>query len=169
MTGNWHINLLSNVLKQDTMSRIKLPTSTQVDKRNAQREYHYTRYKHAFDVITQYNNREPISVVFFRDGGCGAMLDNGTEYVQISFKSKTIVIDDLHYWAITINGTHVMIDNDTEIANYCLLLPQLSKGGLPKPGQLDTRYTIIDSAWLDAKPRHNSKSIDFVIPNIKVT
>jgi hypothetical protein len=34
-----------------------------------------------------------------------------------------------------------MINNDTEITNYCLLLPQLSKDGLPKPGQLDITDT----------------------------
>jgi hypothetical protein len=90
MTGNWNINLLSNILKQDAMSRIELPTSTQVDKRNAQREYHYTRYKHALDVITQYNHREPISVVFFRDGGCGAVLDNGTDMLRYHWNPKQL-------------------------------------------------------------------------------
>jgi len=38
MTGNWPKNLLSNVLKQDSMSRVKLPTESLLEVNKTERE-----------------------------------------------------------------------------------------------------------------------------------
>lgn len=73
MTGNWPKNLLSNVLKQDSMSRVKLPTESPLEVNKTERELPWHKIQHAFDVITWYNKQDPISVVFVSDVGCGAL------------------------------------------------------------------------------------------------
>jgi hypothetical protein len=47
---NWQVHLLSNVLKQDSMSRIKLPTESPFEVQQTEREYHYTRYNHGHSM-----------------------------------------------------------------------------------------------------------------------
>jgi hypothetical protein len=148
LKGNWHITFLTNVLKQDSMSRIKLPTDGQMWVNQRECQWCYTTYKHALDAITWYNKREPIPVVFFSDGDCGPMLHGGNEYVKISLYPGTIVLNDLHCWSITIADKLNTKDDKSVITNCCILLPKLCKSGLPRPAELNVRYTILESIWL---------------------
>ena len=164
LKGNWHINLLTNVLKQDSMSRIKLPTDGQILVNQIQCQWCYITYKHALDVITWHNKREPIWVVFFGDRNCGAILRSENEYVKITLHPRTRVLNDLHYWNITIADTLNVKDDMSVITNYCILLPKLCKSGLPKPAELNVQYTIMESTGLDAIPKCNIETVEFVIP-----
>ena len=40
------------------------------------------------------------------------------------------------------------LSNECHIEHHCLLLPQLTKSGLPAPGS-EPYYVIVDSHWLD--------------------
>jgi len=165
LKGNWHVNILTHALKQDAMSRIQLPTGARMWVKPVVRERRNKSYLSAIDVITTYNKREALSVVFFADGCCGAMLRQGNEYVEILLHRGTIVLYDLHYWSIMIANTVKIKPVDLLITNYCILLPRLCTTGIPQPTELDVRYTIIESTRLDAKPCRDSQGVQFVIPS----
>jgi hypothetical protein len=60
----------------------------------------------------------------------------------------------LHYWKVDIDipsDTHAGLNNECNIEHHCLLLPQLTKSGLPAPGS-EPYFAIIDSQWLDVAP-----------------
>jgi len=60
----------------------------------------------------------------------------------------------LHYWKVDIDitsDTHAGPENERDIEHHCLLLPQLTKSGLPTPGS-EPSHAIIDSHWLDVAP-----------------
>lgn len=61
---------------------------------------------------------------------------------------------DLHYWRIDIaidSNTRSGPDNDLEIEHHCLLVPKLTKNGIPDPLS-EPYYAIIDSHRLDVVP-----------------
>ncbi len=143
LKGNWHVNALTLVLKQDSMSRIQLPNDGHLWVKPMQRERRNRCYKNAIEVVTIYNRREPLSVVFFSDGRCGAMLRQENEYVEITFDPGTARVHELHYWSIAIADTMRIKPDETGITNYCILLPKLCKNGLPQPTELDVRYYYV--------------------------
>jgi hypothetical protein len=71
LTRNWHVNVLKDVLKDDALSRMELPTATPEVKQPVSyiMDGRYVKYKTTLDVITKYNERQPIAVVNFENNG----------------------------------------------------------------------------------------------------
>jgi hypothetical protein len=67
MTLNWHVNVLKDVLKEDALSRIELPSEKPGIKIRTIRDSTHVKYKTTLDVITRYNLRQSISIIHFSD------------------------------------------------------------------------------------------------------
>jgi hypothetical protein len=82
LTHNWHVNVLKDVLKDDALSRMELPTATPEVKQPVSyiRDCRYVKYKTTLDVITKYNERQPIAVVNFENNIWGCIIGEHDRY-----------------------------------------------------------------------------------------
>jgi hypothetical protein len=154
LTPNWHANALKDVLKEDALRRIELllDRPTGIAEKKLRFSTHVS-YNTTFDIITRYNLRQPISVIYFRDTWACHVGDKD-QYLELTIHDSTKGVMDLHYWRIDIaidSNTRSGPDNDLEIEHHCLLVPKLTKNGIPDPLS-EPYYAIIDSQWLDVVP-----------------
>jgi hypothetical protein len=86
LTRNWHVNVLKDVLKDDALSRMELPTATPEVKQPVSyiRDGRYVKYKTTLDVITKYNERQPIAVVNFENNIWGCIIGEHDRYLQVN-------------------------------------------------------------------------------------
>jgi hypothetical protein len=64
-----NLNVLKDVLKDDALSRIELPIGSTAMKVpvNYIRDCRYVKHKIIFDIITRYNERQPILIIYFKN------------------------------------------------------------------------------------------------------
>jgi predicted transcriptional regulator len=87
MILNWHVNVLKDVLKEDALSRIELPSGQPGMKILTIRDSTHVKYKTTFNVITMYNPRQPISIIHFSDTwACG--IGNKDQYLEITINGS---------------------------------------------------------------------------------
>jgi len=100
------------------------------------RDSTHVKYKTTFNVIARYNIRQPISIIHFHDTWACRIGDKD-QYLEITINGSKKSAMGLHYWNVDIDitsDTHAGPENERDIEHHCLLLPQLTKSGLPKPG-----------------------------------
>jgi hypothetical protein len=99
LTRNWHVNVLKDVLKVDVLSRMELPTATPEVKQPVSyiRDCRYVKYKMTLDVITKYNERQPIAVVNFENNIWGCIIGGHDRYLQVNINGIAKIQMGLHY------------------------------------------------------------------------
>jgi len=107
LTCNWHVNELKDVLKDDALSRMEAPTATPEVKQPVSyiRDCRYVKYKMTLDVITKYNERQPIAVVNFENSVLGCIIGEHDRYLQVNINGTAKIKMGLHYWNIDIDIT----------------------------------------------------------------
>jgi hypothetical protein len=87
MTLNWHVNVLKDVLKEDALSRIELPSGQPGMKIQTIRDSTHVKYKTILDFITRYNLRQPISIIHFSDTWACRIGDTN-QYLEITINGS---------------------------------------------------------------------------------
>jgi predicted transcriptional regulator len=90
MTLNWHVNVLKDVLKEDELSRIELPSGQPGMKIRTIRDSTHVKYKTMLDVITRYNLRQPISIINFSDVWACRIGDTN-QYLEITTRIRALL------------------------------------------------------------------------------
>ena len=137
---NWQLNLIDNVLKKMAIDRIeKYGLHSSV---NGGKQFH--RYKNKEDVLHNFNNRRPMSMIQVENGNFIFPLLNRNTFVHVMCRTyfQTICGWHYHYWEI-VDGNEV---NILSLQRHCLLLPMMSSTGLPTSDD-EAIYTVIDCDW----------------------
>lgn len=155
LTANWHVNVLKGVLKEDALQRIELPIKEE-GRQHYERDRRYVRYSTMSQVMLAYNERKPISVVVYKDGRWGAIINTIETFLEIHLTKQQKPCNGLFYWRVTLNFTEGVITQTNDIGqmcieHYCVLLPKLTNNGLPKASS-EPIYCVIDSQWCDVIP-----------------
>ena len=169
---NWHVNLLSNLLKRMAIDRVQCafkkidekspcaPSCGQdieddmesVDEldinslNQSQKMVH--KYINLEEIRSRFENRKPMSVVCMRNGTFACILRNNTAVeLHCEVVHETFCGCWYHKWSIPNEIVqHQYTIND--IAHYCLLLPRMTPDGMPTMNN-EAIFTLVDSEWMD--------------------
>ena len=103
------------------------------------------RYKNLRQLQSDFENRNPISLVRFTDGTFASILcDNTAALLVCSDYIDTCLGASYHNWILSLE----VVAPSKPVINYCLLLPKMMPTGVPSNVN-DASFTLIESEWMD--------------------
>jgi hypothetical protein len=84
LKDNWHIKLLQNILIDDAMKQVVLSILQEAMKMKS-RDSQFKKYGTINNLMIDYQRRKLISIVIFRSGRWGTIIDDDKEEVEITF------------------------------------------------------------------------------------
>jgi hypothetical protein len=150
MRKNWNTRLLERI--HDTKAIEQLESVLEgygEDARAKDDSADYRRYGSVVDVVADFGNGKPLSVVVNQDGSMGCRIGTG-ETVMVTFDQSTAVeMYGLWYfdWRMTDDKGEVTTQTMTgKISDSILLLPMLGTDGKPVGRK---QYCAISSNWME--------------------
>ena len=151
---NWQKSIMDKVMKQMAIQRVKNYASLYQEPKGNENEKKGKQihlYTSAEVLTSDYNSRKPISIMQLNNGKFMAALKN-QKYIEVICGAYSGKICGAHYhcWFLS-NGQPKSLQMTNHTTRYCLLLPKMTKNGLPSSAE-DPIFTAIDSDWNDIQP-----------------
>ncbi|MFY7881041.1 MAG: hypothetical protein ACOVR6_01995 [Fimbriimonas sp.] len=166
---NWHLNLMNNLLKRMAIDRVQCAYKKIAEEPNScpqdidedadsvdaaedcginlsrKMVHKYSSLEH---VQALFQNRKPLSLMCLKSGMFACILRNKT-LVELHCETYTETIggSSYHKWSMS-NEVIQQCCGTENIAHYCLLLPRMTRNGMPTAID-EATFTLVESEWMD--------------------
>ena len=149
--ANWETNLHQSALRDKVLDNCPNANEISSSQDEDSRRKQYQKYESIFVIKNQIQFKNPLSCICLDDQTHAFVLKD-LSLVKISISPVTLV-NNIQYNKIDIEDTTKMVTephtyNEDKAKKFAMLLPRLTKNGLPKFEERDqTTYAIVYSDW----------------------